>query len=181
MTKEELIKKLIDIAKGGVEYPMDAYCHTNPCLTCPFQEANCVQAIIGELINRLIKAEEFQKAEEHQETNYDHYIKTYSLIRYDNEVTFKLKDGWEESFCDFWSGDFREWLISPYKEPPKPKYKLTQFEYDLLRVHAEEMHPGCIHHYWELKGMQDKGYLKDMPADVPIKDFIDDCEVVDDD
>ena len=165
MTKEELVNKLIELHRQTIS---DA----NRVLEALIEYMTSEETeVVNTLIERLIKAEE------HQETNFDHYIKTYFLTMYDNEVTFKLKDGWKESFNDFWRGDFREWIKASYEDPPKPKYKLSKFEYDLLD--SCHVYTHGIKDSWTLGGMVDKGYFKDIPNDIPIKDILDNCEVVD--
>lgn len=62
-------------------------------------------------------------------------------------------------------------------EHSKPKYKLSRFECDLLDSCYDYM---CfIKDSWMLDNMHDKGYFKDIPNDVPIKDILDNCEVID--
>lgn len=70
--------------------------------------------------------------------------------------------------------DMLKWYSSPYE---KPKYKLTQFEYDLLRTNdmSHDRKVGSFATYVNIKKV---GYFKDIDFDLTIKDVLENCEVV---
>lgn len=179
MTKEETIKKLIDIAKDGVKNPLDAYCHTSPCLTCPFQEeerAGCAEGMVNELVDRLIKAEESQKAE----TNLEHYILDKRVdvhIRNEDEVWHLIFKVGTDDACYESRNRFNaiDWLLEPYKPP---KFKLTQFGYDLLDFCKQYNDELVIEDWAVLKDMHDKGHYKGIPKETKIRDILDNAEVI---
>ena len=173
MTKEETLDMLINDYKNGNQSAMSDYCDRIKCYECPFESGDCVDEVNNMLIDRLLKAEE------HQETNLEHYASKSLTEKYGyspfmscdtDTLAIALKDGWEKTFN--WS-DPIQWLLSPY-EPPK--YKLSKLEYDLLECY----HSGyAIKDFWQLEKMLDKGYFKDIPNDVQIEDILDNCEVID--
>lgn len=178
MNKDEAINLIIEEAKRGNEYAHTDFCEKYvTCKECPLGEnEGCRKSLFNSLIERLLKAEE------KKETNFDHYIVRNGVhITKEPDVEiweFRFKKGTEKQFFDANIKSVLDWLLSPY-EPPKPKYKLSKFEYDLLRVYLEEVHIGCIRTYWELEGMCGKGYFKDLPTNIPFKDILDNCEVID--
>lgn len=69
----------------------------------------------------------------------------------------------------------KEWLNKPHE---KPKYKLTQFEYDLLSVHKDYKTYNNIANQIHLFKMREKGYFKNIDINIPIREILDNCEVV---
>lgn len=63
-------------------------------------------------------------------------------------------------------------------EEHKEKYKLTQFEYDLLSVHKDFKTYNKIANQIHLFKMHEKGYFKGIDTKVPIREILDNCEVV---
>lgn len=124
--------------------------------------------------------EEKQKTKE--ETNFEHFFEYLSTKRMSD---FALIDGritqcsvTRCSKCDF-NNDCIEgkftWLKQAYE---KPKYKLTQFEYDLLSVHKDYKTYNNIANQIHLFKMREKGYFKDVDTNIPIREILDNCEVV---
>lgn len=120
--------------------------------------------------------------EEKQETNFEHYFEFLSKRKM---MDFALVDGRVVQClgthcveCDF-NGDCIErkfkWLKQPYE---KPKYKLTQFEYDLLSVHKDYKTYNNIANQIHLFKMREKGYFKDIDTKIPICEILDNCEVI---
>ena len=68
-----------------------------------------------------------------------------------------------------------DWLKQTYQ---KPTYKLTQFEYDLLSVHKDYKTYNNIANQIHLFKMREKGYFKDVDTNIPIREILDNCEVV---
>ena len=84
------------------------------------------------------------------------------------------------SKCGFSTGHgcgekIKERLNKPYE---KPKYKLTQFEYDLLSVHKDFKTYNNIANQIHLFKMYEKGYFKDIDTNIPIREILDNCEVI---
>lgn len=165
MTKEGAINLIIDDYKDGNPSAMSDYCDRVRCADCPFDSDICTDEVSNTLIDRLLKAEEYQ------ETNLEHYWKGLSIgfLSHNNEAYESYR---KQSMALF------DWLFAPYEEP-KPTYKLSKFEYDLLEYHSGSKFG--FRDFWILEHMQDKGYFKDIPTDVPIRDIIENCEVTDDD
>lgn len=124
--------------------------------------------------------------EEKQETNLDHYFE--DLLKQGGRYAFvsgKIKDCWGTNCCDcaFDGGNCLkekiEWLASPYKKPTykfeKPRFKLSQFEYDLLQHFSVDFK---FNEMGLLKEMKEKGHFKNINGDELIKDILANCEVV---
>lgn len=178
MNKEKVIDEIIERYKERENKSTPGLydcCQKIDCADCPFyqERQGCRDAVFNELIKRLIETEE------RQETNFDRYIKNYCLIAYDDEVTFKLKDGWKESFCSFGAG-FKEWLLAPYEKPPEPKYKLTQFEIDFIHACQDLNGAQSTLYSYIFNELQSKGHFKGVPKDAPIGKILDNCEVIND-
>lgn len=120
--------------------------------------------------------------EKKTETNLEHYLEYLSKLKMsdfaliDGRVTQCLGTGCSE--CDF-NGDCIEgkfrWLKQPYK---KPKYKLTQFEYDLIKA-FDRCKECCLLNEIEcLKKLSQKGYFNGIDPFTKVHDIIDNCEVV---
>ena len=122
--------------------------------------------------------------EEKKETNFEHYKDEIRNANFD----FALKDGkvvpcniLSCKECHFYGNeqvcDVRElkWLYEQYKE----KYKLAQFEYDIIKTfdHCKEC---CLLNEIEcLKKLSEKGYFRGIDPFTKIHDIIDNCEVMD--
>ncbi len=127
---------------------------------------------------------EEEKQEIKQETNYEHFK---DEIIENSGYCFALVDGKpcqcsgvscrECGFSTAYgcSEKIKEWLNKPYE---KPKYKLTQFEYDLLSVHKDYKTYNNIANQTHLFKMREKGYFKDVDTNVPIREILDNCEVI---
>lgn len=122
--------------------------------------------------------------EEKQETNYEHYK---DEIIENCGFTFALVDGKPHKCsdvnccdCGFSTGHgcgekIKEWLKSPYK---KPIYKLSQFEYDLIKA-FDRCKECCLLNEIEcLKKLREKGYFKGIDPFTKVHDIIDNCEVI---
>lgn len=122
--------------------------------------------------------------EENAETNYEHFK---DEIIENSGYCFALVDGKpcqcsdvSCSKCGFSTGHgcsekTKEWLNKPYE---KPKYKITQFEYDLLSVHKDYKTYNNIANQIHLFKMREKGYFKDIDTKIPIREILDNCEVI---
>lgn len=144
-------------------------------------------AIESDLLKAINKqAEELGwiEPEQKQETNYEHYK---DKIIENSGFCFALADGKpcqcsdiSCSECGFSTGygcseKIKEWLNKPYE---KPKYKITQFEYDLLSVHKDYKTYNNIANQIHLFKMREKGYFKDVNTKIPICEILDNCEVI---
>ena len=128
---------------------------------------------------------EEEKQEIKQETNFEHYkdeiledyahnlavVKGRPALCYQtncNDCDFKINQiGCREKAKD--------WLNKPYE---KPKYKLTQFEYDLLSVHKDYKTYNNIANQIHLFKMREKGYFKDVDTNISIREILGNCEVI---
>ena len=171
MTKDEALDIIVQKYRDGIKQDIKiAYCDEIKwnCFECPFRHGDTCQNDIAEkLVERLIEVEERQK------TNLQHYID----VTYMDDGVFRafLKPSVAGDFNKSKENDFYKWLLLPHK-PQKPKYRLTQFEYDLLKSCYDDLHG--IKDSWMLDQMQDRGYFKNIPKDKPIRDILNDCEVV---
>lgn len=144
-------------------------------------------AIESDLLKAINKqAEELGwiEPEQKQETNYEHFK---DEIIENSGFCFALADGKpcqcsdiSCSECGFSTGygcseKIKEWLNKPYE---KPKYKITQFEYDLLSVHKDYKTYNNIANQIHLFKMREKGYFKDVNTKIPICEILDNCEVI---
>lgn len=128
--------------------------------------------------------EKDENFEEKQETNYEHFK---DEIIENSGYCFALVDGKpcqcsSVSCCDcgFSTGHgcsetIKEWLKSPCK---KPTYKLSKFEYDLLNVHKDYKTYNNIANQIHLFKMREKGYFKGIDTNIPIREILDNCEVI---
>ncbi len=132
------------------------------------------------LLTRLVN----EHFEEKTETNFEHYK---DKIIENSGYCFALADGKpcqcsdiSCSECGFSTGygcgeKIKEWLNKPYE---KPKYKITQFEYDLLSVHKDYKTYNNIANQIHLFKMREKGYFKNIDTNIPICEILDNCEVI---
>lgn len=121
-----------------------------------------------------------EKQEIKQETNYEHYKDgVIQSVKYNLAVVNgepKLCGDINCDECDFKdSGEcvkrVREWLNQQYK---KPKFKLTQFEYDLLEQFLTSYKLKEITMIMKLKT---KGYFNNINFDLTVGEVLDNCEV----
>lgn len=68
-----------------------------------------------------------------------------------------------------------KWLKQPYK---KPIYKLSRFEYDLLRTNNLS-HDKKLKDFATYENLREIGYFKDIDFDLKIDEILDNCEVID--
>lgn len=133
---------------------------------------------LRELVNEHFK--------EKQETNYEHYkdeiIEGWMLNLALVDGKLKRCSSVDCDECEFNPGANKgckqrlvEWVKMPYK---KPKYKLNQFEYDLIKTfdHCKEC---CLLNEIEpLKKLSEKGYFEGIDPFTKVHDIIDNCEVM---
>lgn len=117
--------------------------------------------------------------EEKKESNLEHYKEEIKHAGYD----FALVNGKPTTckciLCDqcFFKDRILcakkriEWMLKPFKR----KYKLTQFEYDLLQSYASGYKFKDV---ISLIVMKEKGYFKDVNKDAKIEDILESCEVI---
>lgn len=122
--------------------------------------------------------------EEKQETNYEHYkdkiiedgIRCLALVNgkpkrcnnvYCYDCDFKRSHECKEKL--------EEWLNQPYE---KPKYKLHQFEFDLIQTYSD-CHEACqLSDCKQLRELKEKGYFKNVDKYAKIHDILSDCEAI---
>lgn len=122
--------------------------------------------------------------EENAETNYEHFK---DEIIENTVFQFALVDGKPSKCsgvrcldCGFSTGygcseNIKEWLKSPYK---KSKYKLTQFEFDLIQTYRDCNNDCKLSDRRILRELKDKGYFMDVDYDTKIQDVLANCEVI---
>lgn len=122
--------------------------------------------------------------EEKAETNYEHYK---DEIIENSVFQFSLVDGKPHQCsdvrcldCGFSTGHgcsekIKEWLKKPYK---KPTYKLSQFEYDLLRTNNMSRNRK-LSSFATYKNLGEIGYFKDIDFDLTINEILSNFEVKD--
>lgn len=166
-TKEEYIKAL-----NGME---EVYDNFDGCMSAMNMFKEGVNLLTG-LIN--------EHFEEKQETNYEYYKD--EIIEKSN-LFFALVDGKphqcsDVSCCDcgFSTGHgctekVKEWLKSPHKNQT---YKLSQFEYDLLRTNNMSCNRK-LSSFATYKNLGEIGYFKDIDFDLTINEILSNFEVKD--
>lgn len=127
---------------------------------------------------------EDEKQEIKQETNFEHFKdaileecrESLAVVKGRPKLCYKTNC----NDCDFKINQIgcrekaKDWLNKPYE---KPKYKLTQFEYDLLSVHKDFKTYNNIANQIHLFKMREKGYFKNIDTNIPIREILDNCEV----
>lgn len=120
--------------------------------------------------------------EEKQETNFDHYKDRILDCCIDNLAVVKgIPKSCSKIDCN--DCDFitikkecceiaKDWLKQPYK---KLTYKLTKFEKELLECYSDVC---SFELFNSLNGMKEKGYFKNIDTKIPIREILDNCEVV---
>lgn len=122
--------------------------------------------------------------EEKQETNLEHYYKDLLTVDLSNFNVINKRIGeccqWDCDKCEL-QGDCDEkrieWLASPYKEP---KYKLTQFEYDLINTYKYCSDNSKFNDSTQLRQLKEKEYFEKVDKNAKIHDILRDCEVIED-
>ena len=139
-----------------------------------------------EAINKQCEELGWLEKEERAETNCEHYkdeiIEGWMLDLALVDGKLKRCSSVDCDECEFNPGANKgckqriiEWLKKPYE---KPKYKLTQFEYDLLSVHKDYKTYNNIANQIHLFKMREKGYFKNIDTKIPIREILDNCEVI---
>ena len=116
-----------------------------------------------------------------KETNFEHFKNEIKDKQFDFAVIDGKVSPCKGRFCDKCLFNSTErscdiaktkWLYKWHKK----KYKLTQFEYDLLQSHADGYRFKDIS---PLTKMKEKGYFKDVDnKNEKIKDIVENCEVI---
>ena len=168
ITKQEYIEAL--------ERMKESYYNLDGCMSAMNKFKEDINLLAG-LVN--------DHFEENIETNFDHYKDRILDCCIDNLAVVK---GIPKSCtkidcndCDFITIQkecceiAKDWLKQPYE---KPKYKLTQCEYDLLdTIFEKEARFSRMYLIGELKK---KGYFENIKCDsnVRVKDILANCEVI---
>lgn len=123
--------------------------------------------------------------EEKAETNLEYY---YDDLLEEGFSDFAVINGKIKSClyvpcdkCEFKKKDCSKdritWLLSQRK---KPKYKFTQFEYDLINTYRYVDDRCKFNGCYQLKSLKEKGYFKCVDKNESIKDILENCDVVED-
>ncbi|WP_337527013.1 hypothetical protein [Holdemanella sp.] len=116
---------------------------------------------------------------EKKESNLEHYKEEIKSAGYDFALVNGKPTTCKWILCDqcffkdriLCSKKRIEWMLKPFKR----KYKLTQFEYDLLQSYASGYKFKDI---MPLIVMKEKGYFKDINKDEKITDILWNCGVI---
>ena len=166
ITKQEYIEAL--------ERMKESYYNFDNCMSAMNKFKEDVNLLTG-LVN--------EHFEEKSETNLEFYYD--DLIKEDCS-DFGVVNGKIESCayiqckkCEFECGNCHKnritWLTSKCK---KPKYKFTQFEYDLINTYRNVDDRCTFNGCYQLKSLKEKGYFNDVDKKESIKDIIENCEVI---
>lgn len=166
-TKEEYIEAL--------EHMKVSYYNLEGCMSAMNKFKEDINLLTG-LVN--------EHFEEKSETNLEFYYD--DLIKEDCS-DFGVVNGKIESCtfipcekCEFKHGNCNKnritWLLSQRK---KPKYKFTQFEYDLINTYRNVDYRCKFNGCYQLKILKEKGYFKNVDKNESIKDILENCEVID--
>lgn len=172
-TKEEYIESL--------ERMEESYYNLDCCMSAMNKFKEDIN-LITELVNEHFE-EKDKHFEEKSETNLEFYYD--DLIKEDCS-DFGVVNGKIESCayipcekCEFKDGNCHKnritWLLSQRK---KPKYKFTQFEYDLINTYRHVDDRCKFNDCYQLKSLKEKGYFNDVDKNESIKDILANCEVV---
>lgn len=151
--------------------------------SCCQSTPHCITLDEFEAVRKQMEELGWIAKEEKAETNYEHFKdEIVQKVKYNLAVVNGEPKPCEDTNCD--ECDFKcsccgekrfEWLASPYK---KPTYKLSKFEYDLLSVHKDYKTYNNIANQIHLFKMREKGYFKDVDTNIPIREILDNCEVI---
>lgn len=134
------------------------------------------------LLRELVK----EHFEENQETNYEHYkdeiIEGWMLDLALVDGKLKRCSRVDCNECEFNPGVSKgckqrliEWVKKPYE---KPKYELSQFEFDLIKT-FDRCKECCLLNEIEcIKKLREKGYFNGIDPFTKVHDIIDNCEVI---
>lgn len=164
-TKEEYIKAL-----NGME---EAYDNLDGCMSSMNKFKEDINLLTG-LVN--------EHFEEKQETNIEHYYEYLSEVGLGGFALvngrFTKCLGTRCNECDFGGSDCCDkklrWLASTYIK----KYKLTQFEYDLIQTYRDGNNDCKLSARRILRELKDKGYFKCADYDTKVSDILANCEVI---
>ena len=135
------------------------------------------------LINEYFEEKDEQFEEEETETNLEFY---YDDLLEEGFSDFAVINGKIKSClyvpcdkCEFKKKDCSKdritWLLSQRK---KPKYKFTQFEYDLINTYSHVDDRCKFNGCYQLKSLKEKGYFKCVDKNESIKEILSNCEVI---
>lgn len=152
----------------------ESYYNFDNCISAMNKFKECVNSLT-ELVN--------EHFEEKSETNLEFY---YDDLLEEGLSDFAVVNGKIKSClcvscdkCEFKKKDCSKdritWLLSQRK---KPKYKFTQFEYDLINTYRHVDDRCKFNGCYQLKSLKEKGYFNDVDKNESIQDIIANCEVV---
>lgn len=165
ITKQEYIEAL--------ERMKVSYYNLDGCMSAMNKFKEDINLLAG-LVNEHFK--------ENIETNFEHYKDGILDCCIDNLAVVKgIPKSCSKTDCN--DCDFltiqkdcceiaKEWLKQPYK---KLTYKLTKFEKELLQCYPDT---NSFKLFNSLNGMKEKGYFKGVDENIPIREILDNCEVI---
>lgn len=165
ITKQEYIEAL--------ERMKESYYNFDNCMSAMNKFKEDVNLLTG-LVN--------EHFEEKVKTNFEHYkdeileccIDHLAVVKGIPKPCYKT----DCNDCDFLTIQkdcheiAKEWLKQPYRNPV---YKLTKFEKELLECYSDV---NSFELFNSLNGMKEKGYFKGIDTKIPIREILDNCEVI---
>lgn len=98
------------------------------------------------------------------------------------DCIFNTEDGRECIYNIKYIFDAFEELEKWSKEHPPKKFKISNIEYEFLRMFVYPRYENARFKEFNLiRALRRRGYFNGSTEDMKIKDYLDDCEVVDDD
>lgn len=181
MTKEEFYEKLKNNEYGDI-------CRGISCLDCPFDNKNCLSDIIRDLLNKNhdqeirlhTLAKKLKDAEQHLNARLNLEYLSYDYVVTDDGILILLCEKGKQLLRNALDvgNSVQDWMYAEYKEP---KYKLTKFEYDVLRSCAPDednvFNDYRLCDYEILERLKKIGYFENVELYQNIGDVLNDCVV----
>lgn len=107
-------------------------------------------------------------------TNLEYYTLEACVTENQDIILYTTTDKWIKKWEEWGGGqreDLESWLLEEY-EPPK--YKITKIEYDILDSLPKYM----IGDNEMVFNMIKKGYFKNVDVNIPVSDFLRNCEII---
>lgn len=188
MTKEEFYEHVKNNYKYG-DVDIDV-CRDVACPDCPFDSKNCLSEVIYDLLNKNhdqetrlhTLAKKLKDAEQHLNARLNFEYLSYDYVETDEGILILLTENgkWLLRNALDVGRSVQDWMYAEYREP---KYKLTRFEYDVLRscVPDEDdvFNDYRLCDYEILKRLKKIGYFENIELDQNIGDVLNDCMVYD--
>lgn len=189
MTKEEFYERVRNDYNKYGDVDMDI-CRNISCSDCPFDSKNCLSEAIYDLLDqnhdqetRLhTLAKKLKDAEQHLNARLNFEYLSYDYVETDEGILILLCENGKRLLRNALDvgKSVQDWMYAEYREP---KYKLTRFEYDVLRscVPDEDdvFNDYRLCDYEILERLKKIGYFENIELHQKIGDVLNDCMVYD--